>query len=30
MTDGKDTENDARDAQTSLLRVHGVILVGAF
>jgi hypothetical protein len=30
MTDGKNTENDARDAQSSFLRVHGVNLVGAF
>jgi hypothetical protein len=30
MTDRKNSKNDARDAQSSLLRVHGSILVGAF
>jgi hypothetical protein len=30
MTNRKNSENDARDAQSSFLRVHGVILVGAF
>ncbi len=30
MTNGKNSKNDARDAQSSSLRVHGVILVGAF
>jgi hypothetical protein len=30
VTDRKGTENDARDAQSSFLRVHGAILVGAF
>jgi hypothetical protein len=30
MTNRKNSKNDARDAQSSFLRVHGVILVGAF
>jgi hypothetical protein len=30
MTDGKNPENDARDAQSSSLRVHGPIFVGPF
>jgi hypothetical protein len=30
MTNRKNSKDDARDAQSSFLRVHGVILVGAF
>ncbi len=30
MTNRKNSKNDARDSQSSFLRVHGVILVGAF
>jgi hypothetical protein len=30
MTDGKNSKNDARDAQSSSLRVHGAILVIVF